>query len=169
MNDQRKSDAAGKPVVELEGVREDSLRLSGPKASRRIRELAARGQVAYIYAIDSPRSRAGDAEFVDRRIGDRRGVRLQSGKLLDMRRRFLCECLVRDRSPTGLRLALGRECRIPNEFYFFDDETQALVRLSVAWRRSLTVGVRMVCNHAEPAIESQVRAIMRGKFYAIPD
>ena len=169
MNDQRKSDRAEQSFVKLEGVREDFLGLAGPKASSRIRELASRGQVAYICAIDFPRSRARDAEFVDRRIGERRDVRLRSGKLLDMRRRFLCECLVRDRSMAGLRLTLGRDCRVPREIYFFDDETHELVRLTVAWRRSLTVGVRIFRNHAEPAIESQVRAMMRGKFYAVPD
>src|SRR5208283_1314242 len=75
MNDQRKSDAAEQSFVELEGVREDFLGLAGPKASTRMRELASRGQVAYICAIDFPRSRARDAEFVDRRMGERRDVR----------------------------------------------------------------------------------------------
>ena len=169
MDDQRKSDAMGQSFVELEGVREDFRSLPGPKASTRMRELASRGQIAYICAIDSPLSRASDAEFVDRRIGNRRDVRLRSGKLLDIRRRFLCECLVRDRSLAGLRLTLGRDCRVPNEFFFFDDETLELVCLTLAWWRSLTVGVRIFRDHAEPAIASQVRAIMRGKFYAIPD
>jgi hypothetical protein len=169
MIDRRKSDVTGRPFLELEGVREDLVSLAGAKASRRVRDLASRGQVAYICTIDSPRSRARNAEFVDRRIGDRREVKLRSGKLLDMRRRFLCECLIRDRSLTGLRLTLGRDCRIPREFYFFDDETHELVRLTVAWRRSLTVGVRMFRNHAEALVEAQVRATMRGKFYAIPD
>jgi hypothetical protein len=169
MKDQGKSDAAGGYFIELEGVREDPSRLGGKSASRRLRDLAARGQVAYICTIDSPRPRDRDTDYVDRRAGDRREVRLRSGKLLDMRRRFSCECLVRDRSLTGLRLTLGRDCRVPREFYFFDDETQELVRLTVAWQRALTIGVRLSHTNAEAAVESQVRATMRGKFYAIPD
>ena len=169
MKDHWNSDAAGQSFIDLEGVREDFLSLPGPTASRRGRDLASRGQVAYICTIDSRRPRSRVGEFVNRRIGDRRDVRLRSGKLVDMRRRFLCECLVRDRSMTGLRLALGRDCGIPREFYFFDDETHDLIRLTVAWRRSLTVGARISRDGAEPEIESQIRAIMRGKFYAIPD
>lgn len=93
MRHQPKSDAASGCFIELEGVREHACRLGGRGGSRRLRDLAARGQVAYICTINSPRPRERDTDYIDRRTGERREVRLRSGKLLDMRRRFLCECL----------------------------------------------------------------------------
>jgi hypothetical protein len=148
-------------TIILEGVRrDDSANMLHASASA----LAREGRVAYRVTIVPP-SRGRD----DKRTSERRRSRLRSAKLLDSNNRFLCECLVRDRSSTGLRLTLVKAVGLPNRCRLFDDETGEVSVVVIVWRRESTVGARYCATVGPAALSRAKRAALRGRYYAIPD
>jgi len=137
-------------------------------ASRQtIQNLARDGRVAYrvFYgATPQPASRAFSQE---QRVTLRRRTRLRSAKLLDQSHAFLCECLIRDRSSTGLRLQLMRNIRLPTGVLIWDDETKTVTGARVAWRRDLMLGVQLMQRDRSPRLRPATRAMLVGRYYAV--
>jgi len=155
--------------VVLEGVRS-----AFPRDDRGLaRVLARRGQVAYV-VLDSlretprpetPRPKAAGREL---RLAGRRRTRMRSAKILDAANAFVCDCLIYDRSATGLRLTLARDVGLPPQFQVHDDETGAVESVAVVWRRGATLGVRF-CGYGASTLKPRERAALRGRYYAVRD
>jgi hypothetical protein len=140
----------------LEGVRQDDAAGEGA--------LAADGRVAYRVLPDPTAFRRPG----DKRGSQRQRARLSSAKLLDANNRFLCDCLIRDRSSSGLRLTLAKAVSLPPRCHFFDDDTGDVTVVAVVWRRDPLVGLR-ICANASAAISPRERAALRGRYYAMVD
>jgi hypothetical protein len=148
----------------LEGVRSSFRRDDRALA----RFLARRGQVAYAVfdpARETPRPKSSGGEL--RRAGRRR-TRLRSAKILDAANAFVCDCLIYDRSATGLRLTLARDIGLPPQFQVHDDESGAVESVATVWRRGATLGARF-CGYGASTLRPSERAALRGSFYAVRD
>ena len=128
------------------------------------RDLAKRGEIAYWAEKDPP-----EGKRTDKRGGAREPLRLRSAKLLDARYRFVCECRICDRSPTGLKLALARNVALPPRLAVHIDETSEVRGANVIWRRGLTVGVRLRELAPADALRPSDRYALRERYYAILD
>jgi hypothetical protein len=148
----------------LEGVRS-----SFPRDDRALaRVLARRGQVAYAVfdpIRETPRPKTAARDL---RLTGRRRTRLRSAKILDAANTFVCDCLIYDRSATGLRLTLARDLGLPPQFQVHDDETGAVELAATVWRRGATLGVRF-CGYGASTLRPSERAALRGRYYAVRD
>jgi len=156
-------------TVDLQGVR---LRhWPAPAALRRLtsRSLAYRNLVSY--EIVEPPSEAPPmaGKRVEMRSSPRRRLRLRSGKLLDAQNKFLCDCLVRDRSGQGLCLILAKNIGLPIRYRLYDDETGSLSAVTTVWRRNALLGVRYCLASKPVAIKEADRSALRGRYYAVLD
>jgi hypothetical protein len=165
----RGTDSNGDMSDLLEGVRSSFRRDDRALA----RALARHGQVAYV-VLDSlretprpetPRPNAAGREL---RLARRRRTRMRSAKILDAANAFVCDCLIYDRSATGLRLTLAREVGLPPQFQIHDDETGAVEPVAAVWRRGATLGVRF-CGYGAATLKPSERAALRGRYYAVRD
>ena len=156
-------------TVTLEGVRQDDWAARAGLARLTARSLARKGQVGYrVAALPGPEAPHSGAS-AEKRTSERRRSRLRSAKLLDLNNRFICECLVHDRSSSGLCLKLMRNIGLPGRCRLYDDETGEVLVVSTVWRRGEMLGLRF-CATTEPApIKESLRAALRGRYYAIPD
>jgi hypothetical protein len=153
-------------TITLEGVRQDDMHASSGKARAAALALAREGRVAYRVAT-TPKARPPEP-VGEKRASERRRSRLYSGKLLDPTNRFLCECLVHDRSHTGLRVKLMKNVGLPNRCRLFDDETGEVKVVATVWRRETFVGMRY-CANENVAIPKDLRAALQSRYYAIAD
>lgn len=123
----------------------------------------------------SPRSRAcnrGVAWFhrladenVDRRVAPRRAQRLNWGKALDAADRFLCDCLIADRTQAGARLRLARNVVPPPAFQLFEEASGAIYAARIVWRRGSEIGCRL--SRAPTPGKAQAARRMRSRNYAL--
>lgn len=112
------------------------------------------GAATFARLSDAPRDRRGDL---------RRKARLRSGKALDERDRFLCDCVIADRSADGACVRLARNVALPQKFRLYDDVAEALFAATVVWRRGADIGCRL-----SPAPgKAQVVRRMRAPYYAL--
>lgn len=102
---------------------------------------------------------------MDRRRYKRWRVRLKWGKALDLSERFLCDCLVVNRSDCGARLRLARKIALPTTFLFFDDAAGALYAGRVIWRQGGFIGCRLSLEPLGGRPEVVKR--MSGPYYAL--
>lgn len=108
---------------------------------------------------------APSERLAERRRHKRRGVRLNWGKALDISDRFLCDCVVLNRSQGGARLRLARKIGLPAAFHFFDDSESALFAGAVVWRKGDVIGCRLT---PEPLRgKGEVVKRMSGRYYAL--
>jgi len=148
----------------LEGVPSSLPR--GDRALARI--LARRGQVAYAVfdsIRETPRPKTTGREL---RLAGRRRTRLRSAKILDAANAFVCDCLIYDRSATGLRLTLARDVGLPKQFQVHDDDSGVVESVATAWRRGATLGVRF-CGYGASTLTPSERTALRGRYYAVRD
>jgi hypothetical protein len=149
----------------LEGIRGAEQRDGHGHA----RKLARRGQVSYSVVDSQPEPKLRADGRPDNRGAGRRRTRLRSGKILNEANTFVCDCLIHDRSATGLRLALPRNIDLPPRFHVYDDETGEVDVVSTIWRRGAIVGARYMPALGPVSVKPSVRAALRGRFYAMPD
>ena len=160
----RLSDSNGEMSDLLEGVPSSLPR--GDRALARI--LARRGQVAYAVfdsIRETPRPKTTGREL---RLAGRRRTRLRSAKILDAANAFVCDCLIYDRSATGLRLTLARDVGLPKQFQVHDDDSGVVESVATAWRRGATLGVRF-CGYGASTLTPSERTALRGRYYAVRD
>jgi hypothetical protein len=160
----RFTDSNGDMSDLLEGVRSSFRR--DDRALARV--LARRGQVAYAVfdpARETPRPKPTGREL---RLAGRRRTRLRSAKILDAANAFVCDCLIYDRSATGLRLTLAREIGLPPQFQVHDDESGVVESVATVWRRGATLGVRFN-GYGASTLKPSERAALRGRYYAVRD
>jgi len=126
--------------------------------------MSAHGEVGQIRAALQP---VGDVQGVGLRRADRRRVRLWSGKILTADCRFLTECQVYDVSNRGMRLALSRNVALPNRVQVFIDATDAIVPMTVAWRRGAMIGAKFFgFTPGRTATRSDLYAL-KNRYYAV--
>src|SRR5271170_7604961 len=87
---------------------------------RKAMQFCAAVDTYWVATADDEPGRNGGGE---KRASSREQTRLRSAKLLDAAYRFLCECRICDHSRHGLRLALGRNIRLPRRMAVHIDET----------------------------------------------
>jgi hypothetical protein len=149
----------------LFGVRRDERTGGADLTVAAARSLASEGLVAYrIHAAP-----AGLAERREKRANERRRSRLRSAKLLDSNNRFLCECLVHDRSSGGLRVKLMKNVGLPSRCRLYDDETSEVRAVVAAWRRNCLLGMRYCGVEGAIVLPPDARAALAGRYYAISD
>lgn len=133
------------------------------------RSLALRGQVSYSVVESADNGKSGSDGVRDHRAAGRQRTRLRSAKILDSANRFVCDCLIHDRSATGLRLTLARNMGLPPQFRLHDDETGKVDAVATVWRRGASLGVRYSPSAGPVSIKPSVQSALRGRYYAIPD
>jgi hypothetical protein len=154
-------------TITLEGVRQDDPHAGKDEVRAAAIALARAGRVSYRVA-PAPKTRPMQSHR-EKRADERRRSRLRSGKLLDPGNRFLCECLVYDRSSTGLRIKLMKNVGLPNRCRLFDDETGEVKVVATVWRRETFVGMRYCPSEANVTVPRNLRAALQGRYYAIAD
>jgi hypothetical protein len=105
----------------------------------------------------------------EKRIGERLRTRLRSAKILDAGNAFVCEALVLDRSPGGLRLLLARNIGLPARFAVHDDLIDEIVTVALVWRRERTLGARILARGPIAPLKRSDRLALRGRYYAVRD
>jgi hypothetical protein len=133
------------------------------------RALALRGQVAYCVVEPPADKKPSDERPRDHRAAARQRTRLRSAKILDSANKFVCDCLIHDRSASGLRLMLARNIGLPALFRVHDDETGKVDVVVTVWRRGAALGGRFSHAFGKVAIKPSDRSALGGQFYAIPD
>lgn len=106
-----------------------------------------------------------DDHAPDRRSEHRRPSRLKWGKILDERDKFLCECLILNRTINGAGLRLAREIAPPQRFQLFEDDRAEIHAAWLVWRRGAEIGCRL--SRTASAGKGAVVRRMCGKFYAL--
>lgn len=113
---------------------------------------------------DASYVRLGDAPS-DRRGEKRRGARLRWGKALDESDRFLCECVIVNRTHGGASLRLTRNVAAPLKFQLYDDDSGAIFAAQVVWRRGGEIGCRIALEPTPG--KARVAQRMRAAYYAL--
>ena len=133
------------------------------------RALALRGRVAYcvVEAARDEKARADGRR--DHRAAGRQRTRLRSAKILDSANKFVCDCLIHDRSASGLRLTLAQNLGLPAHFRVYEDESGEVDVVETVWRRGAVLGVRYSQALAAAPIKPSDRSALQGLFYAVPD
>ncbi len=149
----------------LDGVRSQVRRDDRETA----RALAQRGQVAYSVVESGRDAKSADEGRRDHRAAGRQRTRLRSAKILDSANKFVCECLIHDRSASGLRLTLARNLGLPVHFRVHDDETGKVDAVVTVWRRGAALGVRYSRALGPVSIKPSAKSALRGRYYAVPD
>lgn len=101
----------------------------------------------------------------ERRGESRRPVHLQSGKIVDLRERFLTEFVFRNRGENGMRLRLAQRVALPRTVLLFDDQSLVLVAASVVWQHGCDAGCRVVAGRL--AAEERLMARLKNPYYAV--
>ena len=106
---------------------------------------------------------------VEARGASRRRARLQTVKILDAAGAFLCEAALQDRSDTGLRVTLARDCGLPARLGVYVDLTGELLTAAPAWRRARLVGLHVLAHGPPVALRRTERVALGGRYYAVLD
>ena len=77
----------------------------------------------------------------DNRREQRYRTQLRSGRIYDQHQRFICACVVRDRSSQGARLLLPKNVTPPRQICFLDEELGEVFRAEVRWRQDREIGI----------------------------
>ncbi len=101
----------------------------------------------------------------DRRVEKRIAVRLQSGKVLDLDGRFLCDFLFVNRGAGGVRISLGKRMALPRKVWLYEDLTQTCRGGDVIWQNNNIAGCRF--RTREVAIDERLLRRFRTKYYAL--
>lgn len=143
----------------LEGVCANKAAVGDASSGLNSRRLAQRGFVSYCVIGET---RKGDE---DRRKEHRRPVRLQSGKVIDGKGRFLVDCLFRNRAASGSLLRLCRHIQLPARFVLYDDNSRTAALATLAWQRGCEAGCRL--SFFEPAFGERLRNRFDRRYYAV--
>ncbi len=130
--------------VTLNGMRGPAWILRAGIARILEKPLARRGFVAFHGAFPSAGKPPDDQPAIENRRVDRQRVRLRSGRILDHEGRFICDCMIHDRSSTGLRLKLHERLTLPRRGVIRLDETGVAHSMEIAWQRDTLAGVRLL-------------------------
>ena len=87
------------------------------------------------------------------------------GKALDCADRFLCECVLSNRTIDGACLRLTRNITLPQRFQLFEDDSGALFDATVVWRRGAEIGCRL--SPAPILGKIDIVRRMQGRYYAM--
>ena len=95
--------------------------------------------------------------MLDRRKEQRRRVYF-GGRIIADTRDQVADCIVRDRSAHGAKLALHQAAFLPDEFALQVPRQQSEIRVKTRWRRLGEVGVELASVRVSNALEGQAVA-----------
>jgi hypothetical protein len=111
-----------------------------------------------------PRRPLGGSEG---RSAPRARTRLRSAKILDGASAFVCEALIQDRSPRGMRLLLARHVGLSARFAVHDDATGEIVTVAAVWRRERAIGVRVLAPGPISPLGRSDRIALAGRYFGV--
>ncbi len=114
-------------------------------------------------------SASGGGGARGRRTEPRLRARFYSAKALDRNSKFLCDCIIVDRSKAGLGLRLSHDVELDDQFKLHDDQTKEILGVAVAWRRGLSVGVRVLHRNGVATVKPVDHIALSKQYYAITD
>lgn len=114
------------------------------------------GEATFTRLEDAPRDRRGEK---------RRIAHLKWGKALDCADRFLCECVLSNRTRGGACLRLARNITLPQKFQLYDDDSDEIFDAQVIWRRGGEIGCRLSLTPRTD--KAPVARRMRERYYAL--
>ncbi len=82
----------------------------------------------------------------EKRMARRVRTSLRSGKIYDLRKNFVVDCQVRDRSIGGLRLRLLGDVPLQTRFKFYDDREGGFADVELRWREDRDIGVKFIAE-----------------------
>jgi hypothetical protein len=107
------------------------------------------------------------AYLVEGRGATRLRARLHSAKIFDGSGAFLCDATIKDRSASGLRLLLSRNCGLPARFGVHLDLTGEILTATQAWRRERVIGIRILALGPPAPLKAIDRTALAGRYYAV--
>ena len=87
---------------------------------------------------------ASVAEDTPNRRSANRSRTYKAGKIISLNFAMTFDCLVRDMSPSGARLAIDSVLGLPAEFFFFLPGDRLVARARIAWRAPAQVGIQFL-------------------------
>ena len=103
----------------------------------------------------------------NRRKAKRRRTRLRAGRVADMNTRFLADCLIFDRSESGVRIRLAGRMALPEIVKFYYEELNCLKVARIVWHRGNEYGLSFAREHEGAAPSARELAAIGGKYYAL--
>jgi hypothetical protein len=86
-------------------------------------------------------SPASTTSAKEKRRAPRRRCFLYPGKIYDLNRSFLADCVFHDMSDSGARIRLSANQPLPRAIHIYNDRNAKMVEATVVWRRQLEVGL----------------------------
>ncbi|MCX7900571.1 MAG: hypothetical protein N2444_10940 [Methylocystis sp.] len=142
-------DAPGATLLEGVRITEEQSFLTRWRTQRR-------GQASFARLAEAP---------VERRADRRTTSRLRSGKALDCKDAFLCDCAIRNRTAGGACLQLSRNIAPPTQFLLFEDDSGDIYAARIVWRRGPLIGCRL--SSAPLAGKTRVAQRMKSRYYTM--
>jgi hypothetical protein len=81
------------------------------------------------------------ASLREKRYAPRRRCFLYPGKIYDLNRCFLADCVFHDMSVSGARVRLSANQPLPRAIHLYDDRNAKMIEAKIVWRRALEVGL----------------------------
>jgi flagellar biosynthetic protein FlhB len=135
-----------------------------PGRPRRARAVRRRDRPRAVDVRPRPRRPLGGSEG---RSAPRARTRLRSAKILDGASAFVCEALIQDRSPRGMRLLLARHVGLSARFAVHDDATGEIVTVAAVWRRERAIGVRVLAPGPISPLGRSDRIALAGLYFGV--
>ncbi|MBB3996202.1 hypothetical protein [Aureimonas pseudogalii] len=103
----------------------------------------------------------------ERRRENRSTTRLRPGKLITETGRFLCDCAVIERSPTGARVRAFApvDDTLPEELFLFDEVEAFKWRARIIWAKGAELGLELASSSLP--VDDAERHRIAGRFYAV--
>lgn len=89
---------------------------------------------------------------IELRQHPRHRVHLRSAILANFQGRILCDCIIHDRSRTGLCVRLMAQAPLPLTFAICEEETETITAVRLVWREDKNIGL---CFQSHAALSEQ--------------
>ena len=94
--------------------------------------------------------------------------RLRTGKLVDAGHRFLCDCVIHDRSVAGMRLSpLNYGQTLPTRMFVFDDLDRSAAEVGIVWLDHGAIGVAIMRSCGLSSLPASVTTALQAPLYAV--
>lgn len=103
----------------------------------------------------------------ERRHAERRRTRLRSGKLVNLRGRFLIDCQLHDVAKGGAKIRVADPLGVPNRFFLFDDQHEQALIAEVIWREGSELGLKFCTDPTVVPLDATRLQALANKYYSL--